>query len=446
VLSLRALTTLATLAALALAAACSSPTAPADDPAAALRSGFESLAALDAVAVTATIDGTPDPADLPGWTDTPLASLLTDAALEIRSSTTEAAHARLLVPEPAAVPEAAAVLEAGMAARGLGDLGARLLDGAWVRVAVLPARGGDAEPADRIARGLAAAGTDLVDAADEVRHLGTDGEHDRLQVVAAHAEVRRFLDAVVAAVGAIDDSVPREAERAEEAEKNAGTGATPVEVDAWLAAGRLVALEVDLRDVHGGAGAPVRARLEVAELDGGLEVDTDAPAFALRGLLDEVGASPQAALLAQAGTTGPSDDGAGGSAPGAGDGTDGTAGDDGPRDTDGADATDPDTRTDPEPPPRSGETGDAGDGASPAGSDDDDPGDGRDGSAGPTEPPPLREGGVLEEAFEDENPFEDDPVFDCIADEELAALGETLGPDAVAEVEELIELGYLERC
>jgi hypothetical protein len=53
---------------------------------------------------------------------------------------------------------------------------------------------------------------------------------------------------------------------------------------------------------------------------------------------------------------------------------------------------------------------------------------------------------VLEDAFDDENPFGEDVPFECVTDEDLAVLGEMVGPEAVGEVEELIELGYLERC
>jgi hypothetical protein len=75
------------------------------------------------------------------------------------------------------------------------------------------------------------------------------------------------------------------------------------------------------------------------------------------------------------------------------------------------------------------------------------PGDDDSASAdGPVrEPTPLREGGVLEEAFGGEDPFTD-LEFDCITEPELDQLEETLGPEARIEVEELITSGYLERC
>ena len=42
-------------------------------------------------------------------------------------------------------------------------------------------------------------------------------------------------------------------------------------------------------------------------------------------------------------------------------------------------------------------------------------------------------------------PFGEDRPFECISEDALAGLGEVVGPEAVAEVEELVDLGYLER-
>jgi hypothetical protein len=76
----------------------------------------------------------------------------------------------------------------------------------------------------------------------------------------------------------------------------------------------------------------------------------------------------------------------------------------------------------------------------PGSDDDSSPGEDTDGEA-----TPFREGGVLEEAFDGEDPFADTD-FECITEAELEQLETTLGADGRAEVEELIALGHLERC
>jgi hypothetical protein len=53
--------------------------------------------------------------------------------------------------------------------------------------------------------------------------------------------------------------------------------------------------------------------------------------------------------------------------------------------------------------------------------------------------------GVVDEAF-DEDPFEDGQGFDCVTEEELTELREALDPEQVAEIEQLFEDGFLERC
>lgn len=62
-------------------------------------------------------------------------------------------------------------------------------------------------------------------------------------------------------------------------------------------------------------------------------------------------------------------------------------------------------------------------------------------------PAPLQEGGMFEEALDGHDPFAEEGFeFDCVAEDDLETLHDQLGPDAVAEFEELIEAGYLERC
>lgn len=61
---------------------------------------------------------------------------------------------------------------------------------------------------------------------------------------------------------------------------------------------------------------------------------------------------------------------------------------------------------------------------------------------------------AFDDAFDDDavddDGFEDDaadePGADCITEQELADLEDVLGPDAVEEIEELIDAGFLERC
>ncbi|GGI03588.1 hypothetical protein [Egicoccus halophilus] len=64
----------------------------------------------------------------------------------------------------------------------------------------------------------------------------------------------------------------------------------------------------------------------------------------------------------------------------------------------------------------------------------------------PTEPPAFREGGVLEEAFGADNPFPADVELDCVTQQDLDVVAQVLGEEAVAEFEDLIAQGYLERC
>ncbi|MFA9432219.1 hypothetical protein [Egicoccus sp. AB-alg2] len=76
---------------------------------------------------------------------------------------------------------------------------------------------------------------------------------------------------------------------------------------------------------------------------------------------------------------------------------------------------------------------------------DDAPSEARRSRPRPTEPPTFREGGVLEEAFDEDNPFPDFEM-DCLTEEDFEVVGQVLGPDAVEEFEDLVEQGYLERC
>jgi hypothetical protein len=298
-LSRRAVIVLSALLVVALSAACSSPAATQDDPAAALRSGFQTVGGYDAVALTVAFDDEPGPTALPGWSDSPLAPLLSEAALEVRSSASEAAHARLVVPEAEASAEAVEVIEVGLSARGLGDLGQRLLAGDWIRIAVPPAAADEAEdaPTDRIARTLATAGTDLVDAADEVRHVGTERVAEHVRVITDGSGVHRFLDDVMAVVTSSGQGEGRDAPADAATAADTGAAGEPTEVDAWLQDGRVVAIEFDLRDTRVGprSETPLVVRLEITELSDGIEVADDAPAFALRGLADELVASPAAA-------------------------------------------------------------------------------------------------------------------------------------------------------
>jgi hypothetical protein len=166
-----------------------------------------------------------------------------------------------------------------------------------------------------------------------------------------------------------------------------GDDGTTATVDVHLADGRVT--EVVVPVVVAGVDVPVT--IEVAEPDDPDDLPTDAQPFGLRALIRDLA------------LTAPAD-------------------------------TDPDTDTDP--------GADAPDGGDAPGPDDD-----------PTpsiedpdrEPTPFREDGVLDEAFEGQDPF-GETDFECVTDDDLDTLEATLGADARAEVEELITSGHLERC
>lgn len=382
------------LAGSVLLAACTSDPSVEDAPEHVAREAFEDLAGAAAVGLTVTLKGqltVTDVAETQLGADALL--LVGGSTLEVRSSVGEAAHARVLTTGDAR--DALASTTEQLRTVGLGPLAERLLDEAWVRISVpSPA---DAE-GDRLARGISEAGGRLLDDAAAVTHAGRDELGDRIEVTAGREQVRRFVDEVTSVITSTgegaDEAIAETADGATDVgDGSAGDGAGPATVAVWVAEGELRALVFDLRGyVAASEGEPLLVSVSVDPQPAADVLPSDAPTFALRALVSETLDAADAADVA-----------------------DGAA--DEPASAD-----------------RLAEEGDEGE------ADAEQPRDPQ------GEQAPLREGGVLEEVFGDDNPFREDAEFDCVSDGDLEVLGQTFGPEAVDEFEELIEQGYLERC
>jgi hypothetical protein len=379
------------LAGCLLVAGCTSEPSVEDAPERVVLDAFESLASARAIGLTVTLDGqltVTDAAETQLGADALL--LAGGSTLEVRSSVGEAAHVRVLTTGEArdALEGATARLRAG----GLGPLAGRLLDEEWVRISVPSAD--DAE-GDRLARGIGEAGGRLLDDAEEVTHAGKDELGDRIEVTAEREQVDRFVDeltSVITSTGeGADEAIAETADSSpDESGGTEGDGSQPAKVDVWVDEGQLRALRFDLRGyVANLDGEPLLVWVAVDPEPETQVLTAEAPPFALRALVSETLDAADVAVPAV----------------------------EDERDRAGGDAGDTAAEVEEEQP------------RDPEG-----------------EPAPLREGGVLEEVFGDDNPFREDAEFDCVTDEDLEVLGQTLGPEAVEEFEELIELGYLERC
>jgi hypothetical protein len=380
------------LAVLALLAGCTSEPSVEAAPERVARDAFEDLAEATSIGLTVTLDGhlaVTDAAERQLGPDALL--LLAGSTLEVRSAVGEAAHARVLTTGDARDAMEGATEQ--LQAVGLVPLAERLLDEQWVRISV-PSPD-DAE-ADRLARGIGEAGGRLLDDAAEITHAGMDELGDRIEVTADREQFGRFVDeltSVIASTGeGADEAIAETADRSPD-ERNAteGDGTGPATVDVWVDEGQLRALRFDLRRyVAELDGEPLLVWVAVDPEADAQALSADAPPFALRALVAET--------------------------------------------LDAADVAAPAVEDE-----RDGAGRDAGEGAA-AEVEEQQPRDPE------GEPAPLREGGVLEEVFGDDNPFREGAEFDCVTDEDLEVLGQALGPEAVEEFEELIELGYLERC
>jgi hypothetical protein len=380
------------LAGCVLVAGCTSEPSVEDAPEQVARDAFEDLAGATAIGLTVTLDGqltVTDAAETQLGADALL--LVGGSTLEVRSSVGEAAHARVLT-----TGDARAALEGAteqLRAAGLGPLAERLLDEQWVRVSV-PSPD-DAE-GDRLARGIGAAGGRLLDDAEEVTYAGRDELGEHIEVTAGQEQVHRFVDeltSVIASTGEGADEAIAEttASAPDESGRSEGDGTGPAKVDVWVDEGQLRALRFDVRGhVAELDGEPLLAWVAVDPEPDAEALWADAPPFALRALVSETLDAADVAAGEVEDEQAPADRRTG-------EDTAAEVEEEQPRDPEG-------------------------------------------------EPAPLREGGVLEEVFGADNPFREDAEFDCVTDEDLEVLGQALGPEAVEEFEELIELGYLERC
>jgi hypothetical protein len=376
----------------ALLAACTSEVVAEEDPAQALREAVEVLSEYQGIDLRFALDADPDPSDLPA-TDLggPLGPMLLGSTLEVRSSATQAAHARIAVGDDPAAMDVAERTFDGLAAIGLDHLGETLAGGDWIRVSARP--GPQEGDEDRIAAGLADAMERLLERANAVTHEGVDAGVDRLRLLATDQDVQTFVDEAVEVVsftapgGGSDDPTDR---------TDRPTG-NEVTVAIEVSDGHLTSVALDASNVvDAGDVPPLMLRMDVEELDEPVGFPPDAMAFSLRGLMRDL------AVAVEAGTS----------------------------------PQDPPTASQPTAPDEPVGSDEPGEPDEPAEPD------------APREPAeePFREGGVLDEAFGEENPFEGDEEFDCVTEEDLVLLGEALGPDAVEEVEELLEQGLLVRC
>jgi hypothetical protein len=380
----------------ALVAGCTSEVSAEEDPEQVLREALVVMSDYRGIDLRFEWDGDLDLSDVAAMDlDAAVAPLLFGSAFGVRSSATGAAHARIAVSDEPTARDAAQRAFDGLAAIGLSRLGETLGDGDWVRISARP----DPQDADddRVAVGLAEAVERLLDGASTVTHLGVDAGTDRLRVTATENAAQRFVEE---AIEVITFTAPggESNELSGQPGREAGSEAA---VDIWVADDRVAALTLDMRAAFGGGdGPPLLLRMDLDELDEPVELPDDAVAFSLRGLLRDLASAAA------------------------------------------SDAAEPDPRLDmdesapSDDPAESDEPGESEASRRPAGQDD----------AREPDPNPLREGGVLDEAFGDENPFEGDEEFDCVTEEDLVLLVEALGPDAVEEVEELLEQGLLVRC
>lgn len=396
------------LALFVLLGGCSSDAVVEDDPERAAREAFDELGGSKAVGLTVTLDAQLANVDLPGAELGPEARLLLGgSSLEVRSAVGEPAHVRVV-----SSGEARDALESAaeqLRVTGLEPIAESLLAEQWVRVSVPSPE--DAE-GDRLALGISEAGARLLDEADVVAYAGAGRFGDRIRVSAGRDQVRRFVADVAGVVASSER--PADGTRAEAADggssvdDGAGDVGELATVDVWVAGGELRALVFDLREFGDVAeGEPLLLRVEVQPTADDAGLPSDAPPFALRALVSET--------LAAADRASPSGNG--------------VAMVESESDPPAEAEVDEGSRAQLDSEASPGEPEPGGQPREPEG-----------------DPAPLREGGVLEETFGDDNPFREDAEFDCVTAEDLEILGETLGPEAVEEFEELIELGYLERC
>ncbi len=382
---------------------CTGTTAPEDDPAEALTTAFATLATYEGVGLTVTTHVS-DRADA----DEFLTSL-TAARFELRSDTTRAAHLRVPRPDDAGPRDLVDDTAEQLRTVGLAPVADALEGGGWIRIAT-DALEDPGEDSDRLARALGAAGTSLLDDAT-VTSLGDEERGHHVRVTSDADAARRFVDDVAAAIA---DTGRGSSTRSRPSDD---TSEGQVSLDAWLTDGELTGVRIDLPAVLGPTAVPLVVEATVSPSDGAAPVPDDAPPAAVGSLVD-------AFSLATGHERSTSPDDGGPTAPDA---------------SSPDDAQPDDTRTD-------GTTTDGptttGDG--PAG--DDGPATGTAPDTRPTEPPQLREGGVLEEVFGDGEAFVEGEGFDCLTDEDLALLEEQFGPAAREEIDELVTAGYLQRC
>jgi hypothetical protein len=313
--------------------------------------------------------------------DADLAALSHGAELVLRSSRERAVHARLDLDRDPATTAAADAIGDRLSEVGLEPIGSQVRAGGWLRVANSPA--GDA--ADPLGDALGGSLDRLAEGADEVSDAGGDAataEEDGSDRIVRLIARRALVDDLVEQVVLVADVGT--ASTAPTADGDGGASAT---VDVHLAEGRVTELVVPVSV----GGADVEVTVDVAEPDDPHDLPTDAQPFGLRALLRDL--TVTAPTGADVDDSDESDDGDDGDAPGTDDASD-----------DGGAPEDPDR-----------------------------------------EPTPFREDGVLEEAFDGEDPFAE-TEFDCVTENDLDNIEAALGAEARAEVEELIEAGELERC
>jgi hypothetical protein len=381
-------------------AACTAPASVEDHPRETTRAALESLASAPAVDLGLSLTR-PLPTD--EYPEAGLSSsaltLLNGSTLEVRSAASEAAHARIVA--RGATRDALKEAAERLSTEGLGELTPPLLDEGWIRISVPPSVD---MKVDRIARAIGTSGLEFLDEADEVTYVGREELGDRVRLVANDRALRRFVDDVASALTSTGEGADAALAEMRVLPQDEGTSAADTSfpvgglllnasdasaIEVWIADEQLRALTVELR----WPAETVRKRTVTLLLELNLAPDSDpvpptAPPFALAALVSELLRAASAETFSAGDEV---------RTPGSAGQRTEEEGAEHPRDPEG-------------------------------------------------EPAPLREGGVLEGVFGEDHPFRRDADFDCVSEEDLAVLGQALGPDAVEEFEELISQGYLERC
>lgn len=370
---------------------------PAGDPAGALADAFEAIAEVEDIALVAEVTADPRTTDV---TVPPVVSLLAGSEVEVRSSRGGATHLRFTFADDQDAQAAAERGRLQLATVGLSPAGDALVRGGWLRVGVdLDGEGTTGAP---VARELGEGGVRLLDGA-EVTSVGDEARGHRVRVLVDAPAAERFVADVVVALAAGERPTDRAAGTPETRTPDAATAQVPIE--AWIDAGVLTALQLDLAALVGGDAGTGTVDLTIGDHDARDDATDEAPPVPLDALFDAL-----AVGAAQPGDTSTGD---------------------GP----GTDPTNPSEST-----PGGGEATEAG----PDEDGDTSPAAPR--TPRPTTPPELREGGVLEEAFGDGDVFVEGDGFDCLTDDDLAVFEAQLGPEAREELEELVAAGYVERC